>query len=137
MTIGTGIFVPNAHFAFPRSYIYQLDIARYGDTLTHLAGRFTIHAVPPDPTVAIIQFDNDWWLWNSNARTLDHVVTEFYALVGGVPPQIPLNFTLGYRIQPATGKPSLFFNWFTGPRDEQVFDLPPQPLNYWLPPPLP
>jgi len=136
VTIGTGTFLPYGGFRFPRSYIYELDIARYGDTITHSAGRFTIHAVPPDPTVAIIQFDNDWWFWNSNYRTLDHIVTEFFALPGGVGPEVPLPFTLGWRVRPGSVRSSLFFNWYVGDRDEQIFQLPPQPPGYWLPPPF-
>jgi len=136
MTIGTGTFLPGAGFSFPRSYVYELDIATYGDTITRSGARFTIHAVPPDPTIAVIQFDNDWFLWNSNVRSLDHIVTEFWAKVGGVGPEIPLPFTLGYRVRPASLLPSLFFNWFSGPRLENVYHLPQQPLNYWLSRPL-
>jgi len=136
MTIGTGTFLPQAKFWVLRSYIYELDIARYGDTITHSAFRFTIHAVPPDPTFAVIQFDNSWALWNSNSRSLDRIVTEFWYKAGGVGAETPLDFTLGYRVRPTSKLPSLFFNWSSGPRDEQVFPLPPQPLNYWLPPPL-
>ena len=136
MTIGTGTFAPQAKFAFPRSYIYELDIARYGNTLTQTSGRFTIHAPPPDPTFAVIQFDDNWFTWNSNARTLDHIVTEFWYKAGGVGPETPLNFTLGYRVRPTSKRPSLYFNWFSGTRDEQIFTLSTQPSNYWLPNPL-
>jgi hypothetical protein len=136
VTIGTGTFLPSAKFYTPRSYIYQLDIALYGDTITHVAGRFTIHAVPPDPTIAVIQFDSSWYLWNSNKRSLDHIVTEFWYKAGGIGPEIPLPFTLGYWVNTTTRVPGLFFNWSSGPRLERIFDLPAQPLNYWLPPPL-
>lgn len=136
MTIGTGTFTPNAGFSFPRSFVYELDIASYGDAISQLAARFTIHATPPDPTFAVIQFDNDWYLWNSNVRSLDHVVTEFWYKAGGLGPEIPLPFTLGYRVRPTSLRPSLYFNWSSGPRLEFIFALPQQPLNYWLPKPL-
>lgn len=136
MTIGTGTFIPAAKFRFPRSYIYQIDIARYGDTITQIANRFEIHAPAPDLTVAVIIIDPAWFLWNSNYRTLDYVVTDFFALVNGVPPQVPLNYTLGWWENPVTHVPGLFFNWYSGFRDPQIFTLPRQPLNYWLPYPL-
>jgi hypothetical protein len=136
MTIGTGTFIPQAKWWSPRSYLYQLDIARYGTTITQVDARFTIHAVPPDPTFAVIQFDNNWYSWNSNVRSLDYIVTEFWAKPGGVGAEVPLDFTLGFRIQPSTKRPSLFFNWFTGARLEQIFDLPAQPPGYWRPGPL-
>lgn len=136
MTIGTGTFLPYGGFRFPRSYIYQIDIARYGDTITHSAGRFVIHAVPPDLTTLTFQFDNAWYLWNSNYRTLDHIITECFAKIGGVGAEIPVNFTLGYWNNPTGKRPGLFVNWFTGSRDGEIFNLPAQPLNYWLPRPL-
>ncbi len=136
MTIGTGTFIPSAGFAFPRSYVNEIVIARYGDTITQAGMTFTIHAVPPDPTVAIIVFDSLFGIWSSNGRTLSYCVKEFYALAGGVPPQIPLPFTLEYALSPFTLRPALLFRWFTGSPDYQRFQLVPSPPNYWLPRPL-
>jgi len=117
--------------------VYQIDIALYGDTLTRVAGRFTIHATPPDPTFATIQFDNTWYVWNSNVRSMDRIVTEFWYKAGGVGPELPLPFTLGYWLNPTTKKPGLYFNWSIGSRLPAIINLPVQPLNYWLPRPLP
>jgi len=137
MTIGTGSFIPGGQYNFPRSYIYDLHIARYGDTLTHVNELFTIHAVPPDPTIAIIQFLPAFWTWNSNVYSLDHLVINFYALVGGVGPAIPLNYLLTWNNNPTYGRASLFFYWSSGAPDFEVFTLDQQPPTYWLPPPMP
>lgn len=136
MTIGSGTYSPSAGFAFPRSYIYEIVIARYGDTISQLGMTFTIHAPPPDPTVAIVVFDSLFGIWSSNGRTLSYCVKEFYALVGGVGPQIPLNFSLSYGKSPFTQRPALLFEWYVGIPDWQRFSLVPQPLDYWLPRPL-
>lgn len=136
MTIGTGTFLPSAKFAFPRSYIYEIVIARYGDTITQSGMTFTIHAIPPDPTIAIIVFDSLFGVWSSNKRTLDYCVKEFYYLAGGLPPQNPLPFTLSYTLSPLTGRPCLQFEWSSGTPDFQRFALVSQPPNYWLPRPL-
>lgn len=136
MTIGTGTFLPSARFAFPRSYVYEIVIARYGDTITQAGMTFTIHAPPPDPTVAIIVFNSRLGVWSSNRLTLDFCVEEFYALAGGVPPQIPLNYTLKFAISPLTNRTCLTFEWFTGLPDWQRFALTSPGSPYWLPPPF-
>lgn len=137
MTIGAAGFYPSAKFTFPRSYVYEIAIARYGDTVTHSAGRFTIHAVPPDPTVLIVQTYPNFWQWNSNHYTLDHIVTECYALIGGVGAQVPVNFTLTYGQHPVRHRAVLEFQWYFLAPDFEYFPLPSQPLNYWMPQPLP
>jgi len=136
MTIGTGTFLPSAKFAFPRSYIYEIVIARYGDTITQSGMTFTIHAVPPDLTTATIVFDSLFGIWSSNKRTLDYCVKEFYYQVGGVGTQNPLPFTLSYTLSPFTQRPCLRFEWSGGSPDFQRFALVPAPADYWLPRPL-
>ena len=137
MTIGSGSFFPSARFAFPRSYVYEIVIARYGDTITQSGMTFTIHAVPPDPTVAIVVFNPRLGVWTSNRLTLDFCVSEFYALINGNPPQVPLNYTLSYTLSPLTGHGCLQFEWYIGTPDFQGFSLTKPGSPYWLPPPLP
>jgi hypothetical protein len=132
-----GFYLPSNKFSFRRSYVYEIAIARYGDTVTHVNGRFTIHAVPPDPTVLIIQTYPNFWNWNSNGYTLDHIVTECFALAGGVGPEIPINFTLQYGQHPTKHRAVLEFLWYTGSPDFEYFPLPVQPPHWWMPPPLP
>jgi hypothetical protein len=136
MTIGVGTFLPSARFAFPRSYVYEIVIARYGDTITQAGMTFTIHAVPPDPTVAVIVFNSRLGVWTSNRLTLDFCVNEFYALPGGVGPAIPLNYTLSYTQSPTDGRPCLQFEWYITAPDFQRFKLTSPGSPYWLPPPL-
>jgi len=137
MTIGVGTFLPSARFAFPRSYVYEIVIARYGDTITQAGMTFTIHAPPPDLTVAIIKFNSRLGVWTSNRLTLDFCVDEFYALVGGGGSPIPLNYVLKYELSPLTQRPALVFEWYVGTPDYQRFNLTQPGSPYWLPPPLP
>lgn len=136
MTIGTGTFIPGPKFFFNRSYVYQFDIASYGDTVTQTGARFTIHdTLGGTPTVAIINIDNRFYGWSSNGWSLDFIVTDFFALINGNPPQIPLDFTLSYVISSINKRPALQFEWSTGSPLFVHFPLPSQPLNYWLPKP--
>lgn len=137
MTIGTGTYHPNAKFFFPRSFAYEFVIARYGDTITNSGFEWTIHAVPPDPTFAVIKMAESFFNWNSNGRSLDFVITDFYAKVGGTGPNVPLDFSLSWGLSPVTKNNALIFEWFTGTPDFEAFPLPSQPFGYWLPHPLP
>lgn len=136
MTIGIGTFLPSARFAFPRSYVYEIVIARYGDTITQAGMTFTIHAVPPDPTIAIIVFNSRLGVWTSNRLTLDYCVEEFYYLAGGLPPQVPLPFKLSYALSPFTQRQCIQFEWSVGTPDFQRFQLTSPGTPYWRPPPL-
>lgn len=137
MTIGTATYFPGGRFAFTRSYIFGINIGRYGDTITNAFNVYTIHAVPPDPSVAIFVMDNRCWLWTSNRWTLDHVIEEAYVLVGGVPPKIPLAFTLSYVFDHTRHRGILQLEWYVTLPDYQYFALPSAPSQYWLPKPLP
>jgi hypothetical protein len=136
MTIGTATFHPNGRYAFPRSYVYGINIGRYGDTITAVDNVYTIHAVPPDPSVAIFVVDNRFWLWTSNRWTLDHIVAEAYVLVNNLPPKLPLDFTLSWVFDHTRHRAILQIEWFVTLPDFQYFALPAPPSNYWLPPPL-
>lgn len=132
-----GSYAPGAGFSFPRSFIYQVDIGLYGNTLTHAANVFTIHAPPPNPTVATIVFWPDWYQWSSNTYQLNQIVTDFYYQVPPSPTLTPLPFLLGYWLNPTTKKTGLYFNWFSGARLPVIANLPEQPFDYWLPRQLP
>jgi len=136
-TLGTGTFTPPGKFTFPRSYITDFVIYRQGTTVTRSVGAFTIHAVPPDPTFAYVQMRNNFYFWNSNRWQLPYIISESWYKVGGVGAEIPLPFNLTYAYDATTQRPTLYFAFFGGFTDPERFILPPQPLNYWLPPPLP
>jgi hypothetical protein len=136
-TIGAGTFSPSGAFSLPRSYLYNFDIARYGDAISSAGPTWFIHAPLPDPTFAVIIADNDWFVWNSNGRTLDHILTDFYYEVPPSTVKHPLDYKLTYSLSPITHNPALVFEWFTGTPDFQSFLLPSQAFGYWLPRPLP
>src|SRR5689334_409475 len=135
--IGTLTCLPSPKFSLVRSYLYDIDIALYGDGFSGTGSVRFIHAVPPDPTFITIIFDNDWYVWNSNGRTLDNILTDFYVQTPPSTVKTPLPVTLGYWYNPATKRPGLFLNWYTGARTPVIIPLPSQPFGYWAPRPLP
>lgn len=136
MTIGTGTFLPSPKFSFVRSYVYWLAVATYGLSIDDSGDEFIIFATPPDPTSLAIGIDHSWRLWSSNGRTLDRIVTDFYA---ETPPSIvqhPVPFTLSYGSHPTNHNPTLFIDWFAGTPVYHFQRLPVQSNLYWLPKPL-
>ena len=137
LTIPNGSYAPSVAFHFPRSYVYDVDIALYGDTLTGSGGVFRIHAVPPNPAYILIEFRPDWFIWNSKMYQLGDVIQKFSVIIPPSPAETPLAFTLGYWLNPATTRPGLYINWLSGPRTPEIIALPHQPSSYWSPRPLP
>jgi len=136
MTIGTGSFIPGGDFAVPRPYLYTVQVGRYGDTVTHVDGRFTVHAVPPDPTTLTIQFSPVFWTWQSGVWQLSEIITECFALIGGVGAEVPINYLLTWNNNPAFGQASLYVYWFGATTDLEIVTLPPSPPDYWLNKPM-
>jgi len=136
MTIGTGTFLPSPGFHFPRSYVYLLDFPTYGYHYTHGGPTWELNAPPPDLTFVRITANPLWYPWVSSYFPLSSILTELYYKLNGVGPNIPLDYTLGYRIEPTTGKPSLYLDWAGIARLPVLFPLPPQPSSYWLPKPF-
>lgn len=136
MTIGIGTFTPPGRFTFPRSYVVDFVFYRQGDTVTQVANVFTLHAVPPDPTFGKIILRGNFFVWNSNRWQLPYIVSESWYKAGGVGPEVPLDFTLDWAIDPVTHRATIYYAFFGGKTDPQLFHLPTQPPNYWLPPPL-
>ncbi len=133
MALTNGTYFPSAGFSFPRSYVYQIDFALYGTTLTHADNIYIVHAVPPTTTFIYCEFWADWYTWNSNTYQLGDIVKDFYAETPPSPTRTHIPFDFGYWRNTTTNKIGLFLNWFTGPRLEQIVNLPTQPAGYWLP----
>lgn len=94
-------------------------------------------APPPNPARFVVQFDNNWWLWNSNKRTLDHVVKESWYKPTPSDPETPMDFIFSYNKNVLADGQNVYFYPFGLGGDPVVFDLPKAPLSYWLPPDLP
>jgi len=131
-----GNYLPIPSFTAPRSYLYDVDIALYGDTITQTGNVFLIHATPPDPTFITLEFWDLWWTWNSKSYQLSEIVKNFYYQTPPSPTLTALPFDLGYWYNPTTRRPGLFLNWYVGLRLPRIAPLPPSPSNYWLPRPL-
>ena len=138
MTIGTGTYNPQPKFFLPRSYVFGINFATYsGNTVTRSGDRFTVHAVPPDPTFLVCQILPAFYPWSSNSYSLDFIITEFWYKAGGVGSEIPLPFQLGYFQDPLRHSSSLYIQWSGTVPTFNYFPLPSAPSNYWLPKPLP
>lgn len=68
---------------------------------------------------------------------MDYIISESWYKAGGVGAEIPLNFSLTYAVDLSSHRPTLYYAFFGGTTDPEVFTLPKQPPSYWLPPPLP
>ena len=133
MTIGTGVYSPQAKFWFKRSYIRgislevtALDIAIAANVIT-----FRNNATPNQFFTIVI--DSRIFAWTSNSYSLDFVVEESYYQNGAGGTQLPMDFALSYFF-PEPHAPYLNFQPFgLSFPDKTFFDLPLAPSGYWLP----
>jgi len=138
MTIGAGTFTPQGQFWFPRSYVYGITIATYvGQTITQGSFSFTIHAPPPDNTFLRCNLDPRFYVWSSNSWSLDHIVTDFWYKLDGIGSEIPHDYDLRWVFNATRHRNELLLQWTPLTPTFNAFNLPAQPLNYWLPKPLP
>jgi len=131
-----GTYYPSAGFTAPRSYINEVDVALYGTSLQHTSSVWFIHAVPPDPTTIVVEWNPYWYAWNSKSYQLSELLLNFYYIVPPSPTETALPFTLGYWSNPTTLRTGLYLNWFTGSRLPVIAPVPPVNQPYWLPRPL-
>lgn len=134
MTIGTGSYYPSAKFAFPRSYVAKVVCHSAGFLLTQDVNKFTLDFRPTYPSVYHWTFDLYWWLWSSNVRSLDHIITESYYVNEPDPTQIPLNFGLYWVRYPPDNLPTVRFAPNLSSVEPVFFDLPTYPPGYWARP---
>lgn len=134
MTIGTGYYYPSAKFAIPRSYVAKVVCHSAGFSLTQDVNKFQLSFAPVYPSVYHWTFDLYWWLWNSNVRTLDHIITESYYVNTPDPTQIPLDFGLYWVRYAPDYLPTVRFAPNLSSVEPVFFDLPTYPPNYWARP---
>lgn len=137
MTIGAGTFLPQARFAFPRSFIYDFYVFRNGDTVVQTANKFVVTDTANPLLTATFVMALKFYAWTSNGWTMDHVIVESYYqnTPGGT--QFALPYNLIFKLDPVTLKNSLYLGWSGLTSDPQLCHLPQQPSDYWLPKPLP
>lgn len=134
MTIGIGTYSPAPKYWFPRSYIYEVFNCDAGFSLTQDVNKFALSFAPVFPSVYHWTFDLDWWLWNSNVRSIDHIITECYYVDTPSTVQTPLNFTLHWGRFAPSFRAALKFapnGNFTNP---VAAILPTYPPHYWARP---
>lgn len=134
MTIGTGTFSPMGRFVSPRSYVANIINCSAGFLLTQNVNKFSLDFRPVYPSVYHWTFSLKWWLWSSNAWSLDHIITESYYVNEPDPTQIPLNFGLYWVRQAPSFRPALLFAPNLSTVMPITFPLPTYPPGYWARP---
>lgn len=84
----------------------------------------------------VLVFDEDFWTWSSNRRTLDYVLSEAYYQVYPDPTHINLPTQLWWVVDTDIGQPVLDIAAFGSGSYFNYKSTPPPPPGYWLPPPL-
>ena len=137
MTPGAGTFLPSAVFALPRSYFYRICIATYtGETVSGSGPTWLIHAAPPVTTFIAMEIQSNIFNWSSNSYRIADIMKDFHAQTPPSIVQTPLPYTLSYGLDPIHHEPALLVEWFGLSPTFVVKDIPRQPADYWLPPPL-
>ena len=137
MPFAVGTFLPSARFNFPRSYINNFQIQRLGGSLAHNNNIWILSAPPPNPATFHIEMDLAFYAWSSNARTMDHIITEStYRPNGSLPPTLDMPFILDV-IRVPVGQVTLRFSPFGLYGDPVTYALHGAPQSYWLGKPYP
>lgn len=134
MTIGTGNFIPQAKFSFPRSYIRGICL-RFdpGAIITQHINYFSGYDSATPTLYFEVHYDARFHAWSSNNWTLDYIITENWVNVPPTnPTQIPFDFALVVEYRLGFGNYVLFAPGGLG-TVRNYFDLPPAPPTYWKP----
>lgn len=131
--IGIGTFYPQGGFTFPRSYVSRFAFPSYWTLESHAGNQFVFNDFPVYNDRIFVNLYQNFWAWNSNAYSLDHIVVDCYyhALPSTV--DLPTPFSLTWVAgTTSTNATIVLLSPFFG-SSLQFFALPAAPGNYWLP----
>ncbi len=135
MTIGVGTYAPFPKFRFIRSYIkgvvVRIDtpVFNYSDGLIEFRDGTNVNRWYR------MQMRSGCWQWNSNAYSLDFVITESYFVTNPSPTQTAMPFRLEWYTSPVDKAPYLLITPYSlAFTNYRYVTLPPAPSGYWLPP---
>lgn len=136
MPLPFGSYIPQAGFAFTRSYVWGIQFRYSPGIVTGYTLGYYYAFDAAGPTWAFVKVDDRVREWSSNRYTLDYVITECWYEVGAMSPRYDLPFRLDYYVEPDTGRPLLVFHPFgndDGGRYSFQFPYDPTP-GYWFTP---
>jgi hypothetical protein len=133
-TVGTASFYPSGRFAFPRSFITDFVLFKNFTNLVQHDNIFDLDLLPASPAIFRVTVDPDFWFWNSNARTLDHIIIESWYKPTGAGAEVPMDYFLSWNRYPAGTPSTLFYYPSSSGIDPVRFTIPSSPGSYWAPP---
>lgn len=133
---GYPTFTPSGGFAIPRSYFRYVRVHHYHTAYLTLDPVTLLIRYTDAPGFALhIVFREGFLIWNSNAYTLDHVLTAVYYDYPPISIHIPYTCTLGWEFDPAYHQDVLTVAT-DSPEVFTYLDAGSPPREYWIPVPL-
>lgn len=109
MTLGAGLFYPQAKSTFPRSYVAGISFYFNSNAVITQADNEFSFLDPPSGVTGKVTLAPEFFPWSSNAYTIDFTIIEsWYAFPPGTP-QLPMTFALQLTFDPFDNKPYLTF----------------------------
>ena len=126
-------YTPNGQAVLVRSYYKNFGF-QWTNTWTVLGSGQTIDILENtfNQYITHIKFADEWWNWNSNVYTLDHVFNDFWVvdtLTGLQIPGLPLAI---YQTINADGLPAIGATWTPSAAPYFIENFPASPPDYWL-----
>jgi len=129
----TGFFTPQAKFAFPRSYFYEIVVEDQAPTILRVGNN--IHTIIDASVGYGIWYiiNPKMWAWSSNRYTLDHVVLDCWWEYGFDGVHHPQDYGVAWNGEPLRLKTHILINNPFLTTNFARFPVDPQPSNYWTP----
>lgn len=131
--IGTGTFLPQSGFNFPRSYVSSIAFPSDWTLESHAGNEFVFNDFLFYNDRIFVNLYENFWPWSSNVYSLDHIVVDCYYHALPSPVDLPTPFSLTWLPGTTANNGKLvFLSPFFG-SSVQTFALPAAPSSYWLP----
>ncbi len=132
--IGFQTCIPQAKFAFPRSYVWGVQIQSGAALAVWTDNHMDLIDTMTSYVYWSLTFDPRFWGWSSNRWTLDFVLTEAYYTVPPSPTHLDLPVTVSWRTDWIQNVfPVINVAAFGTGGTFQFKQLAHQPSSYWLP----
>jgi len=134
MPIPLGSYIPGAQFVAPRSYYRTIRIRSGTAQAFWNDNVMSLQPVGGGWPYWVLVFDEDFWPWSSNRRTLDHVLSDAYYQVYPDPTHNNLPVQVWWTYDSIINQVVLDCAAFGSGSFLQYHSTPPPPSDYWLPP---
>lgn len=135
MTIGSGVYNPQANFAMPRSYVRGIDMFFGANALVVWTDNVCFFQDLDNPAVTgEFVIAPEFVPWSSNRYTLGFLPVEWYYTVSPNPFRNPVNFYCNWGSTVPGSDNYLVFNIFGAGTTRYRHELQGAPPGYWSPP---